>query len=363
MALILHAADLHLDSPFRSLPAAEAARRRSEQRRLLESLRDLALERRVDLVLLAGDLFDGRETYPETVALLARTLGEMAVPVVIAPGNHDFWEEKSPYAAQPWPENVHIFRSPQISAFPFPALGVTVYGAAFTAPSREDDPMAGFSAQEDGNLPLMVLHGDMGGRGGYGPISPALVAGSGLAYLALGHIHQYSGLQQAGNTFWAYPGCPQGRGFDETGDKGVLLAEVTPAGVSAQFCPLPGPRYRVLSAPLDGRPAAQALLDALGGDCREDYCRVTFTGESDGLDLAPLRALGEPLCRALDLRAETVMSRDLWLRAGEETLTGLFLREMQEKLAHAPDDQTRRRVELATRYGLAALEGREDPTL
>lgn len=361
MALILHAADLHLDSPFRSLPSAEATRRRAQQRDLLEALRDLALERRVDLVLLAGDLLDGRETYPETVTLLSRVLGEMAVPVVISPGNHDFWSEKSPYATQPWPENVHIFRSEAVEALPFPELGLTVYGAAFTGPGREDDALEDFTPPPDGNLLVMVLHGDVGGRGSYGPIAPQSIAQSGLKYLALGHIHQQSGLQQAGATAWAYPGCAQGRGFDETGDKGALLVDVTAGDVHAQFCPLPGSRYRVLSAPVTDRAPAQALLDALGADCKEDYCRVTFTGESQGLDLAPLRALGEPLCRALELRDETVMSRDLWLRAGEETLTGLFLREMKEKLERAPDDETRRRVELATRYGLAALEGREGP--
>lgn len=359
MALILHAADLHLDSPFRSLPAPEAARRRAQQRELLEALRDLVLERRADLVLLPGDLLDGRETYPETVSLLARTLTEMAVPVVIAPGNHDFWSEKSPYATQPWPENVHIFSSEALSSFSFPDIGVTVYGAAFTGPSRETDPLEGFTLPEDGGLSLMALHGEVDGRGGYGPISTQSIAKSGLTYLALGHIHQCSGLQRAGETFWAYPGCPQGRGFDETGDKGVLLVEASSSGVSAQFCPLPGPRYRVLSAPVTGRPPAQALLDALGEDCREDYCRVTFTGEAQGLDLPALRALGEPLCRSLELRDETVISRDLWLRAGEETLTGLFLRELRARLDAAQDDGQRRLLELAARYGLAALEGRE----
>lgn len=363
MALILHAADLHLDSPFRSLPTAEATLRRSEQRKLLEALRDLALERRVDLVLLSGDLLDGRETYPETVDLLARTLGEMTAPVVIAPGNHDFWSEKSPYATQPWPENVHIFRSEAVEALPFPELGVTVYGAAFTGPSRESDALDGFAPQPDGNLPVMALHGEVDGRGSYGPLSSQSIAKSGLKYLALGHIHQQSGLQWAGDTAWAYPGCPQGRGFDETGDKGALLVTVTDSAVSAEFHPLPGPRYRVLTASVADKPAAQALLDALGEDSKNDYCRVRFTGESRGLELAPLRALGAPLCRALELRDETTIAHDLWLRAEEETLTGLFLRELRQQLQNAPDDETRRRVELATRYGLAALEGREDPTL
>ncbi len=86
----------------------------------------------------------------------------------------------------------------------------------------------------------------------YGPISQQDLAASGLAYAALGHIHQYSGLQRAGRTVWAYPGCPEGRGVDETGDKDVLLLHAQPGQVTGEFVPAvpppvsdrPGGRHR-----------------------------------------------------------------------------------------------------------------------
>lgn len=361
MLTLLHAADLHLDSPFRSLPPQEAAQRRREQREALGALRDLALERRADLLLLSGDLFDGQTTYPETIALLARTLGELPIPVCIAPGNHDFFSPKSPYATVAWPENVHIFTTEAVTAYPLPGLGLTVYGAAFTAPSRESDPLAGFTAPRDGTVSLGVFHGDVGGRGGYGPISPDSLAKSGLAYAALGHIHAQSGLQAAGATRWAYPGCLQGRGFDEPGDKGAALITLEGDRVTLEQIPLPGPRYCLLTAPLTGEDPAVRLLDLLGDRYRRDYLRLTLTGESAGLDLPALRRLLSPLCRTLELRDETTVSRDLWARAAENNLTGLFLREMRERLAQCGDDDSRRRTERATRFGLAALEGREMP--
>ena len=95
---ILHAADLHLDSPFEGLGAGKAAQRREEQRRLLYRIAQLAQTERVDLVLLAGDLLDSDSTYAETAGALAEALGGISVPVFISPGNHDFYSPRSPYA-------------------------------------------------------------------------------------------------------------------------------------------------------------------------------------------------------------------------------------------------------------------------
>ena len=106
---LLHAADLHLDSPFEALPAGKAAIRRREQRELLDALARLAASERVDLVLLSGDLLDSSSTYFETGESLIQALRSIPAAVFIAPGNHDFYSPKSPYARLQMPENVHIF--------------------------------------------------------------------------------------------------------------------------------------------------------------------------------------------------------------------------------------------------------------
>ena len=199
MLKLLHAADFHLDAPFAALPPDRAAERRGEQRDLLNRLSDLAAGQRVDLVLLSGDLLDGGETRYETTQALARALERMRVPVFLAPGNHDFYSARSPYAALSWPSNVHIFQGSGLSAVPLPELRCVVHGAAFTGPYRDDDPLAGVTVPGDGLVHLAVLHGDVGGRGRYGPIAPASITGSGLTYLALGHVHACTGLRRAGD--------------------------------------------------------------------------------------------------------------------------------------------------------------------
>jgi len=358
MLKLIHAADLHLDSPFAGLSPEQATLRRQEQRALLERLADLANEEQADLVLLSGDLLDGDRVYRETVDALAQTLGRISARVFIAPGNHDPYTASSPYALPIWPDNVHIFTSTQPEGVTIPPLNCTVYGAAFTNQQRDDAPLEGFSAQGEG-VNLMVLHGNTQGRD-YAPISPAHIAASGLDYLALGHIHQGSGLQKTGSTFWAYPGCPEGRGFDETGDKGVLVLEVEQGRARARFQPLALHRYQIVEVDLTGCTDPLAAVEAaLPAHTATDICRILLAGEfaMDPHVLSGLEQALAPRFHALELRDRTRTPRDLWARVGEDTLTGLFLRTMAPQYEAHPNDEV---LQMAVRFGLAALENGED---
>lgn len=372
---LLHAADLHLDSPLSGLSPEKSARRRRELREVPARLARLAREEGVDLALLPGDLFDGVRVYPETVRALSQALEEMAVPVFIAPGNHDHFHEKSPYAAAPWPDNVYIFTQPDLQAVELPRLNCAVHGCAFTAPHREDDPLAGFTAPADGRLHLLCVHGEIGTAGSYAPIDPRSLERSGADYAALGHIHAgVSG--RAGTTLWAYPGCPEGRGFDELGPKGALivsfgeparLAVSSPDGpaafapvdlgtqpAAAKFVPVCKRQYRIESVEVN------SFTDVVCRGESPDLVRILLTGESRfAPDLAALAAQAAPHFFHAELRDQTTLPQDLWARAGEDSLTGLFLREMRARLESAGEEE-KDKLLLAARFGLAALEGGED---
>lgn len=355
MIKIIHGADFHLDSPFSGLTPERAAQRRGEQRELLDALARLAQEKQADLVLLSGDLLDSEHVYRETAQALRSALASLPCPVFIAPGNHDFYGPRSVWNALDWPDNVHIFDAPEWVDLP----GCSLWGRAFTGAHQESCPLEGLTVPDDGKLHIACLHGDVGGMGSYGPISVMDIAASGLDYLALGHVHQGSGLQRAGNTFWAYPGCPEGRGFDELGDKGVLYVEAEPGAVRAQFVPLSKRRYEIISVDLTG--AADALStvrSALPEDTQDLICRLILTGEGQAPDLAALDRALSPAFYGLTLIDRTRLPQDLWQRRGEDALTGLFLRAMWDRCQAQPDDPV---CQLAARYGLAALEGGEEP--
>ena len=359
MIKLIHAADLHLDSPFSGLDPQQAAERRGEQRELLGRLAELARERKADAVLLSGDLLDTGRTFRETAELLSAHLGSTGCPVFIAPGNHDFYQGNSPYAAMEWPENVHIFHNEQVECVELPDKNCVIHGAAFTSARQSVSPLHGFRVPDDGRTHVMVLHGEVDGSGDYGTIARADIAASGLDYLALGHVHQYSGLNQEGQTCWAYPGCPEGRGFDELGEKGVLYLEVENGTVREEFVPLARRRYQILKVDLTGQSdPLSAIRTALPVNTGEDIYRIILTGERpEGLNLSVLQRELEGGFYALTLRDKTRAARQVWARMEEDTLTGLFLREMSRLCGEDPENET---LQLAVRFGLAALEGGED---
>ena len=160
---ILHAADLHLDSPFEALSGAQAAQRRREQRDLLRALPELAKAHGAQIILLAGDLLDSGSPYPETAKALAETFAGCGAEVFLAPGNHDYYSAGAPYARLTFPENVHIFRTQRIEAIALPELGVRVWGAAFTD-SRCPALLRGFSVPKEPGMLDVFVYARGGGK-------------------------------------------------------------------------------------------------------------------------------------------------------------------------------------------------------
>ena len=353
MIKILHSADWHLDSPLQGKTPEQAALLRSAQRALPGKVAALCKAENCDLMLLSGDLFDGDYT-ADSVQALKHALEEVAVPVLITPGNHDPWGFNSPWHREVWPENVHIFQENTITALPLPQLNCTVYGGCFTGPESAGI-LNGFRAGED-PVGIGILHGDPTQlRSPYCPITEQQVSQSGLAYLALGHIHK-GGQFRAGSTLCAWPGCPMGRGYDEQGDKGVLVVTVDGHNAATRFVPLDLPRFYDLEvdADMDASAALSRLLPPVGNN---DFYRVTLTGESDPLNLEGLLAQ-YPHLPNLTVRDETVPPTDLWARAGGDTLEGVYFRMLREALETA-DETSARQILLAAKISNNILDGRE----
>ena len=354
---ILHTADLHLDSAFEALPAGKAAVRRAEQRELLRRIAELARTERADIVLLPGDIFDGGGTYFETGAELVRCLQDIPVPVFIAPGNHDPYDRHSPYAKLTLPENVRLFTKRDIEYTELSELGVRVYGAAFTGASDGPD-IAGLHAERtEGVWNILCAHAEVG----FDPVNERALAESGLDYAALGHIHKASGLRRAGNTWYSWPGCPEGRGFDETGEKTVSIIELSDSGCTLRTVCIASRRYEILPVDVTGIDPLLAVHTVLPENTARDVYRIILTGEVDTPpDMSRLRRNLDDCFFALQLRDETRLRQDVWERADEDSLRGIFLRRLREKYAAAQGSEERELVEQAARWGLAALDNMEE---
>lgn len=363
MFRFVHAADFHLDSPFAALLPREAAVRRRESRELPQRISNYVNQNAIDLVLLAGDLLDSGEPYRETEEALREALAAMDAPVFIAPGNHDPYTAGSPWERREWPPNVHIFTSPCMESAEVPALNAVIHGAAFTGPEQTCRVLEGFSAPKDGRVHIGFLHGEMDAADiRYGAVSRQEIAASGLAYLALGHIHKRGEPACYGETLTAWPGCPEGRGFDETGEKGFYVGTVRDNGtVTVEFVPFARRRYEILTVDITGKTPRRAVEAALPPDTADHLYRILLTGEvgEGGADAIGLQAALAERFYALEIRDHTRPAEEVWARAGEDSLRGLFLRNLKEKYDAAADETERETVLQAVRFGLAALDRRD----
>ena len=326
---ILHSADWHMGSAFGGFSQRQRRFLRQQQLALPGKIAEVCGREACDLVLLSGDIFDGIPGR-EAVEAVKKGLADCAVPVFVSPGNHDFCSVGSPWVEETWPENVHVFKG-GITSVALPELDCRIFGAGY---SSMDCPalLTDFHARGEEKYLLGILHADPVNRQSpYCPVTAAQIRDSGLAYLALGHIHKAGELQQ-GNTLCAWPGCPMGRGWDETGEKGIYIVTLEEtAGIRKVF--LDAPVFWDLEADVTEDPAAAigAVLPAAESD---DFFRITLTGAAQ-VDPKLLESFSERFPNLL-FRDRTDPPVDLWADVGEDTFRGTYFRLLQE-LAQAEE--------------------------
>ena len=206
------------------------------------------------------------------------------------------------------------------------------------------------------------MHGEVGVPGSqYNPISAEDLAASGMDYAALGHVHKACGLLKSGNTWYSWPGCPEGRGFDETGEKTVNIVTLEGSNASLETRSIAKRRYYSVSLDVTGKDPLLLIYTSLPDDSADDIYRITLTGASErSPDLRRLQQNLDGMFFSLQLLDRTVPPADLWECAGNDTLRGIFLAKLKARYDAAEDDAAKLRIEQAVRWGLAALDNAEE---
>ncbi|NYG35294.1 DNA repair exonuclease [Sphaerotilus montanus] len=292
----LHAADLHIDSPLRGLHAQDGApveRLRGATRQAFVALIDLAVRRQVNLVILAGDLYDGDWVDFRTGLFVHEQLARLAahgIFVFVVRGNHD---AESVISRQlPRQDHVHVFSSRVAQTRVLAELGVAVHGRSFPNRAVTEDLVPGYPAAVRGCFNIGVLHTSLSGspdHGTYAPTRVDLLAATGYDYLALGHIHARQVVRESQPRI-VFPGNLQGRHALETGPKGCEIVTVQDGQLAqTEFVALDVVRWHVLTLPcqpltdIDALRAQflAALAVLLAGDrSRLHVVRVQLRGES-----------------------------------------------------------------------------------
>ncbi|TJY41365.1 DNA repair exonuclease [Cohnella pontilimi] len=237
----VHAADLHLDSPFKGLtkvPEAVRQRLRESTFEALRRLGNVVKQEGADFVVLAGDLYDAADRSLRAQLRLQRMLADWTaegIGVFVVHGNHD--PESGRQAKLDWPAGVHVFGSAGSAAECVPAyrrsgeLAAHVYGISYPTAAVTDNLAMRYRKQEGAPFHLALLHANVDGdpaHDNYAPCRLAELAAAGFDYWALGHVHDRRVLHEYPHV--VYPGNIQGRSVRETGEKGVYVVRVSEAG-------------------------------------------------------------------------------------------------------------------------------------
>ena len=234
---ILHAADLHIDSPLGGLTAYEGAPAeeiRGATRRATENLIQAALDHEVSLVVLAGDIFDGDWPDYSTGLFWNEQLGRLhaaGIPVVSVAGNHDAQSQISRHLQLP--PNVTQLSASKPQTVTFDDLGVEVIGQGYATRDVNVDLTEAYPRGDPNLFSIGLLHTALNGRPGhanYAPASVEALRAKGYQYWALGHVHTREVVHS--DPWIVFPGNIQGRHAREIGPKGATLLTVEGGAVA-----------------------------------------------------------------------------------------------------------------------------------
>jgi DNA repair exonuclease SbcCD nuclease subunit len=290
----IHAADLHLGSPFQGLALKDADLAElfvEASRKAFSALVDEAVERKVDFFIVAGDVYDGDWKDNKIGLFFNREVARLeraGIPVFLLKGNHD--AESVITRTITLPKNVSEFPTGKPGTFRLEHLKVALHGQGFAERSANENLALAYPRPEAGWFNIGVLHTSLTGREPHAPYAPCSVEdlrSRGYDYWALGHVHDFEIVAE--DPLVVFPGNLQGRSIRETGAKGAVLVTVEDGRIAYERLITDSARFAELTIAVESDDTAAALLrriedaiepiaDAMEG--RPLALRVRITGKS-----------------------------------------------------------------------------------
>ena len=333
MPRFLHIADPHIDSPIRSLQRLDGAGEHAADtltRDAFAAAIDLAIEEKVDLVVIAGDLFDGdwkhAGTWQWTRGQFERLI-EHGIPAALVRGNHDAASELQ--TALPWPDGVHEFRDDGAHTIAFEEAGFAVHGHSYARRETTENLAKNYPAAVKGLFNIGLLHTAFEGESAhanYAPASPDDLLARGYGYWALGHVHKPTAMTDASKygVPILFAGNPQGRDVGEAGPRGVVLVDVANGEAKPTFRPLDRLRWFVETVSAEECETKDDLV-RLAGRRLEDV-----RAASAGRDAAVRLQIGGPFAAHAEvdrLSGQAVLEHEI--REAAEAIKGVRIESVR----------------------------------
>lgn len=370
---ILHTGDVHLDCRFSGI-GERGTIRRGELREVFKRIVDTAEEEDVDLLLIAGDLFEHERVSLDTINFVKNELQRLDdIRVFISPGNHDPFVSGSPYSTSDWPDNVYIFQTDKFTPVEIREINTIVYGIANTSFQDRTNHLKDLGIPPNSNdaFNVILMHGSHMqnipkaiGNDTYFPFENADIYSCGADYIALGHYHSVRYIPNKEKPLACYCGCPEGTGFDEVGSKCVLLVEVTKGKNIVRETLTNIRRYISDYINCAGMTTRQEIIERIKENAQEhnwqdSIVQLTLVGEVEPeleLDIGEINHGIQKYFFVVKLVNNTLPKYNLEDLKGQKSTVGEFVRKIDKMLSDLSlDDPERKTLENALYYGLDAF--------
>lgn len=304
---LIHTADIHLGSQLNLKANSEKInQRRAEIRTSFKNIVEFAKSQGVNVILLSGDIFDGERALKKDKEFFYSIVkNNTDIDFLYLRGNHDIKEGYNESL-----KNLKLFND----EWTYYSYGnVVISGVEITAKNYAS--LYSTLNLDKNKVNITMLHGQKADSVGLGLINLTKLKDKNIDYLALGHVHSYEEGELDFRGKFAYSGCPEGRGYDETGKKGIVLLEINENKVKTSFIPT---SLRVIS---------KVVVDCNGlRDSYEVYSRVKKVANLTKDNIYRVELQGEVDFDTEDLtyELEKYLENDCYLISIKDKLTRRF---------------------------------------
>ncbi len=361
---ILHTADIHIGAKD-SFLKSQAQKRRLETLLTFEKIIDLAKEKQVDIITIAGDLFDSNTVEERFVDAVFSAIEKCKIPTVFVAGNHDPLNSESPFILRDLPDNLFVLGK-EDECITFEELSLKVYGRSFDSVYLQGEERFTLDTDKD-YVNLMVQHGELKSdlSSDYNSITPSFVKNCKMDYIALGHVHKRTPIGKIGGTSFAYCGCPEGQGFDELEEKGVFVGEIGRNICNLEFISVSKRKHIHHKIDISNLASTDEIFNKIieelnqnyGNDFGENLYKIEIIGQSDPqneLHLKELLARLEEVLYFVKIKDNTELKIDLQELINEPSLKGIFAKKMLERIENA-DECDKEKYKMALKIGIKAF--------
>ena len=357
----VHIADMHFDSPFVNLSEKDIMGdlRRLEQRKVFKKIIEYIKENNIKYFFISGDLYEHKYIKQSTIEYINKLFEEIPeTNIYIAPGNHDPYTKNSYYNKYNWSKNVKIF-GPKVEKIE--TQDANIYGYGFDDFYCSDSGVENIEIEQTEKPNILIIHGNIDGSTiedmQYNSMSKKMLEEKGFDYVALGHIHKKD-YNTEENQKIVYPGSTISLGFDELGEHGMIVGDVEKNKLEIQFVKLDDKQFTKRELNVDNIYSKEELIEKINElEIEENnYVEIILIGnrnfEINKYDLIKY-ILNNNIIKIKD---NTKIAYDLEKLENENTLKGLFIKEMNKKLKNAETEEEKEIIEKSIEIGLASLE-------